>query len=115
MGITFERRKKMKLAKLSTILVIVVIFGYCGLCEAEPMGMAFTYEGWLMDANGPVEGIYDFQFTLYDDPDPNFGMQIGYMNEANDLEVYNGCYTVYLDFSTGDPNVDSNIFNGDAR
>jgi hypothetical protein len=105
----------MKLAKLSKILVIVVIFECCGLCKAEPMDMAFTYEGWLTDANGPMEGLYDFQFTLYDDPDPNFGMQIGYINEVNDLEVSNGCYAVYLDFSTGDPNLDSNIFNGDAR
>ena len=105
----------MKLAKLSIILVNVIVFYCFGLCKAEPIGMEFTYEGWLMDVNGPAEGLYDFLFTLYNNPDPNLGTQIGYINEANDLEVSNGCYAVDLDFSTGDPNIDPNIFNGDAR
>ena len=101
----------MKIAKLSTILVVAVIFGCYGLCKAEPVGTVFTYEGWLTDANGPADGLYDFLFTLYDDPDPNLGTQIGYINEANDVYVIEGRYAVDLDLCFGDPNV----FNGEAR
>lgn len=36
-----------------------------GFKPAKIVQTAFTYEGQLKDANGPVNGTFDFQFTLY--------------------------------------------------
>ncbi|MHC4621385.1 MAG: tail fiber domain-containing protein [Planctomycetota bacterium] len=76
--------------------------------EAAPMGTAFTYQGRLIDANSAADGLYDFEFKLYDSPaDGNqFGSTIG----INDLDVIDGQFALELDFDS-----DPNIFNGDAR
>ena len=76
----------------------------------KPMGTAFTYQGRLMDANNPADGLYDFQFKLFDDPNVILGNQIGNTIDANELDVIDGYFTVALDFD-GDPN----IFSGDGR
>jgi hypothetical protein len=72
------------------------------------IGTAFTYQGWLMDANKPADGLYDFEFRLFN---ANIaGTQQGSTIDINDLDVIEGYFTVELDF-----NSDPNIFNGDAR
>lgn len=73
---------------------------------AVPIGTAFTYQGRLMDANEPADGLYDFQFRLFDDP--NAGSQQGDAIDINDLDVIDGYFTVELDFG-------SDVFDGDAR
>ncbi|MHC4750092.1 MAG: tail fiber domain-containing protein [Planctomycetota bacterium] len=103
----------MKTTILTTALVLVLglVVGQASISEAEPMGTAFTYQGRLMDANTPADGLYDLQFTLFDDPNIVIGNQIGSTLDVNDLDIIDGYFTVELDFVNGDPNV----FNGAAR
>jgi len=72
--------------------------------ESESMGTAFTYQGRLLDANSAADGLYDFQFALYDSEDTQHGNTV----EANDLDVIDGYFTVELDFG-------SDAFDGFAR
>ena len=91
-----------------TILVLALSLMVYGakVSRAEPMGTAFTYQGRLMDANGPGDGLYDFEFMLYNAP--SYGSQLEGTVEVNDLDVTDGYFTAELDFG-------SNVFNGDAR
>lgn len=73
-----------------------------------PMATAFTYQGHLMDSNSPANGLYDFEFKLYDNSDPVFAAQQGNTIDINDLDVIDGRFTLELDFG-------SDVFNGDAR
>lgn len=99
----------MKKAKLSAIMVFVLglMVYQVNVSEAVPMGTAFTYQGRLMDANGPADGQYDFEFRLFADPVLN-SFQIGGTVDINDLDVIDGYFTVLLDF--GDK-----AFTGNAR
>jgi len=74
---------------------------------AVPMGTAWTYQGRLMDATAPADGLYDFEFRLFPDPILN-SYQVGGTIDINDLDVIDGYFTVELDFG-------SSAFNGDAR
>ena len=98
----------MKCTKILGILVVVLglIFCQARVCEAWPMGSAFTYQGRLIDANKPADGLYDFQFNLFNDPCT--GSQQGSTIDINDLDVIDGYFTVELDFG-------STVFTGDAR
>jgi hypothetical protein len=72
------------------------------------MGTAFTYQGRLMDSNSPADGLYDFRFKLYDNPDPVFAVHLESTIDINDFDVIDGYFTVELDFG-------SDVFDGDAR
>ena len=71
------------------------------------MGTAITYQGELMDGDSPADGEYDFQFTLYDEPN-EAGIQVGDTISKNDIAVIGGFFTVELDFG-------SDVFTGEAR
>jgi hypothetical protein len=71
------------------------------------VGTAFTYQGRLIDANNAADGLYDFQFRLYDSPDASLGTQMGSTLDIGELDVTDGYFTVELDFDTG-------IFDGNA-
>jgi hypothetical protein len=73
-----------------------------------PMGTAITYQGSLNDAGSPADGLYDFQFKLYDSITE--GNQEGNTIDINDVDVIEGHFAVELDFGS-----DPNIFNGYAR
>jgi hypothetical protein len=97
--------------KTKKILAISVLALGLMLSEAEvtkaiPMGTAFTYQGRLMDANSAADGLYDFQFRIYNDPCT--GTQQASPIDINDLDVMDGYFTVELDFG-------SDVFDGDAR
>jgi len=96
----------MKTAKMLAILVLGLVVCQAEVSEAAPMGTAWTYQGRLIDANDAADGLYDFQFKLFDDPCT--GAQQGSTIEAGDLDVIDGYFTVELDFG-------SDIFDGDAR
>jgi len=85
-------------------LGLTVCFAQVG--KASPMGPAWTYQGRLMDADAPADGIYDFEFRLYNSNDPCVGNQEGNTVDINDLDVINGYFTVELDFG-------SDVFDGD--
>ncbi|MFB0525699.1 MAG: tail fiber domain-containing protein [Phycisphaerae bacterium] len=92
-------------------LISVLVFGLAtAISQAAtdvsvPIGTAFSYQGRLMEANGPADGLYDFQFKLFDDPNVAFGYQLGSTIEVSELDVNDGYFTVELNF--GD-----NVFNG---
>jgi len=91
--------------KILTIFVLGLMVWQAKVSEAAPMGTAWTYQGRLMDANSPADGLYDFQFKLFDDP--CVGIQQGNTIEVNDLDVIDGYFTVELDFG-------SDVFDGDV-
>ncbi|MDH4239374.1 MAG: hypothetical protein OEW48_07410 [Phycisphaerae bacterium] len=97
----------MKRAEILAILVVAVGLMVCPARRAGaiPSGTAFTYQGRLIDANNIADGLYDFEFRLFDDP--SAGAQQGSTNDVNDLDVIEGYFTAVLDFG--------GVFNGDAR
>jgi hypothetical protein len=71
------------------------------------IGTTFTYEGRLTDENGdPLEGVYDFQFKVYDAP--SGGNQLGATATSDNVTVLDGRFTVPLDFG-------GRVFTGDVR
>ena len=74
--------------------------------EAAPMGTAWTYQGRLIDANSAADGLYDFQFKLFDDPCTGSPIA-GPVNEPN-LNIIDGYFTAELDFGSG-------VFDGDSH
>ncbi|UCF42273.1 MAG: tail fiber domain-containing protein [Planctomycetota bacterium] len=77
----------MKSAGMLTILVLALGLVLCRarVSEAQPMGSAFSYQGHLYDANRPANGLYDFQFKLYDDANVIEANQVG--NDVNKLNI----------------------------
>lgn len=63
--------------------------------ERAAYGYAFTYQGYLEDENGPVNGLCDLAFGLYSDPDA--GTLFGSQSLPNTMLV-DGRFTARLDF-----------------
>lgn len=59
-------------------------------------GSGFTYQGRLDDSGAPANGVYDFEFALFDDA--TTGSQIGAILAVPGVTVVNGVFTVQLDF-----------------
>ncbi len=102
--------------KMGVVVGLLLLVGQSTISRAEPMGTGFTYHGWLTDGNQPAEGLYDFQFNLFDAPTD--GQQIAGTIEVNDVNVVDGHFAVELDFcqtqgQQGRALLD--IFGGDAR
>ena len=70
------------------------------------VGTSFTYQGRLVDDSGPANGVYDFQFSLFDTA--VVGNQIGVTQTFDDIAVSGGLFTVILNFG-------AEAFNGQAR
>ena len=53
---------------ISKILLVLfaVVFCLAPVGPADPIGTAFTYQGRLIDADRAANGLYDFQFKLFD-------------------------------------------------
>lgn len=64
-----------------------------------PVGAGFTYQGYLDNNGSPANGVYDFEFRLYD-ADAG-GLQIGSTVALNAVLVQNGLFTVQLNFGVG--------------
>jgi hypothetical protein len=96
----------METRKILTILVLALGLVLCRgkFSEAADMGTAFTYQGRLIDANEAADGLYDFQFKLYDDP--NVNQAVADVNVPA-VDVIDGYFTVQLDFG-------SQVFDGNA-
>jgi len=90
------------------VLALGLIVCQAGVSEAASMGTAFTYQGHLYDANQVADGLYDFQFKLFDDPNVVIGNQVGSDVNVPDVDVIDAHFTVELDFG-------SDVFEGDAR
>ena len=74
-----------------------------------PLGAAFTYQGQLKNASGPVTGMCDMAFRLYDDG--SVGSQVGNAITTT-VPITNGLFTVTLN---GTNEFSTSAFNGDAR
>jgi len=90
-----------------TIFVLALGLMVCPgeLARAATMGSAFTYQGRLLDTDDAADGLYDFEYKLFDDP--CVGTQQGSTIDVNDLDVIDGYFAVELDFGS--------VFNGEAR
>ena len=96
--------KHTTISKILTVLFAVVLcFGPVGL--AEPVGTAFTYQGRLIDANEAADGLYDFQFKLFNDE--TVGNQLWGDVNTPEVDVIDGYFTVELDFG--------GVFDGNER
>jgi len=87
------------------LLALALIVGLSTPASAAPMGTAFTYEGRLIDANKPADGLYDLVFELCDSPEGPNDLDL---RLVEDLDVADGFFTVELDFGSA-------AFAGDAR
>jgi hypothetical protein len=76
-----------------------------GLVQAGPAGTAFTYQGRLIDANKAADGLYDFQFKLFDAN--SGGNKLGQDINKPNINAIDGYFTVKLDFG--------NVFDGNER
>ena len=70
------------------------------------IGTAFTYQGQLKNASGPINNNCDFQFSVWDalGAGTSPGSDLAHTN----VTVSNGLFTVQLDFGV-------NVFTGEAR
>lgn len=95
----------MRSKRMFTILALGLLVSLAQVGKPAPMGTAFTYQGRLMDANDPADGLYGFEFKLYDDDDVG-GIQQGSTVTIDNVDVIDGYFTVELDFNN------PNVFNG---
>lgn len=97
----------MRSKKMLVILVLGLMVYSAKVSKAAPMGTAWTYQGRLIDANSVADGVYDFLFKLYNEPNGT-SPYIPLSNNINDIDVIDGYFTVELDFG-------SSVFNDNAR
>ena len=97
-----------KFAVLFLMMTVLLVLN--GNILAQGIGSAFTYQGRLNDGGSAAMGQYDLEFKLFDDPNIATGMQTGSTVTHEDINMYDGYFTVALEFSS-----DPNLFNGDAR
>jgi hypothetical protein len=71
--------------------------------NAAAQSSAFIYQGRLNDGGAPANGIYDFQFTLYDASVPVAGPLLN-----SSVAVTNGLFTSQMDFGPA-------VFDGNPR
>lgn len=76
----------------------------------SPAGTAITYQGHLKEGGAPVNGTYDFLFSLLNDPVG--GSLIGQQVHAANVPVTEGLFTVTLN-ANGEFGPDA--FNGEGR
>lgn len=87
-----------------TAVLLFAVSG--GAIAAAPVGTAFTYQGDLAAGGRPANGLYDFQFTLWDAATE--GNSVAGPLSTNGVEVTGGLFTVSLDFGAG-------VFDGRAK
>jgi hypothetical protein len=66
--------------------------------DPTDMGYAFTYQGRLLSGTSPANGVYDFEFKLFDDA--SAGTLIG-TDYLDDYTVTGGLFMAPLDFGAG--------------
>lgn len=77
-----------------------ILFGMllclAGGASGEPIAYSFTYQGELTDGGLPANGLFDFQFELYDQS--SGGPIIASAVFVDDVVVNNGFFSVELEF-----------------
>ena len=85
--------------KLPSLLPILILGGLSLPLELAAQSRAFTYQGKLQDGGAAADGVFDFEFRLWDHS--SAGLQIGSAAGVDDVTVVDGVFTVSLEF--GDP------------
>lgn len=93
----------MRIIRIFATVIIMMLSA--GLAYAGG-GTALTYQGRLLDAGEPANGLFNVDFSLWDDP--AVGSQIGSTIVFNSLPILDGLFTVELDFG-------ANAFNNNDR
>lgn len=96
---------KTNMLALVLFIAPALVLGQSGVSEAAPVGTAFTYQGRLMDGEGPANGIYDLVFALCETPE---GPSVLDVIVIEDLEIFDGFFTMELDFGP-------DVFDGSER
>jgi hypothetical protein len=112
------KRKHLYLV-VGTLLSVIVIFSALTWTKPNPIaadsqpelllgpiGTGFTYQGYLDNGGTPADGLYDFEFMLFDAV--VVGNQVGSTLSLSPVNVADGLFTVKLDFGP-------NAFGGGAR
>jgi hypothetical protein len=98
---------KISVLRVFSVLLVVLLL-LSGVASARPLnaalGTGFTYQGKLTDGGAPADGIYDFEFKLYDAL--SVGSQVGSTVSQGGVTVTDGLFTVQLDFGA--------VFDGTA-
>ncbi len=81
-----------------------------GISVQAALGTAFTYQGRLTDAGGPVNAACDFQFSLFDAV--GSGSQVGNTQTTPNVTVNGGLFTAQLN---GGGEFGPTAFTGEAR
>src|SRR5271157_3809564 len=84
---------------LSALLTLFAVLHFQP-SSAVAQGTAFSYEGRLNEGGGPANGIYDFQFAVYDSTNTPGNLIAGPLTNAA-TGVTNGLFAVTLDFGPG--------------
>ena len=83
--------------KSKSILILWVLL-LIGLSQAAPLGTAFTYQGELKQGGNNANGLFDFQFVMWDaEVDGN---AVGDPVMLDGVNVVDGIFTVELDFTS---------------
>lgn len=106
-------QRTLSLIAVSIVLAVALMLSVGGVIAQEQapqspqsaIGTAFTYQGQLKNASGPVTGMCDLAFRLYDAV--SVGNQVGNAITST-VPITNGFFTVQLDFGV-------NAFTGEAR
>jgi len=98
--------KKLELWKTSLMVVLICFISFSDGGAQTPQGTSLTYQGRLNDGGNPANGLYDFEFTLYDGPDPSLDKPVSLTISASNVQVTEGLFTVELDFT--------DIYSGEA-
>jgi len=86
----------MSIRSVVAVLLSVLVLGYASSGVAAQT-TAFSYQGSLADGGGMADGMYDFEFTLFDAL--TGGSSVG-TDEHLGVQVLDGLFTVELDFGS---------------
>ena len=104
---------------MKPVLVGLVVFTLSAMpmhtarSQTTPLGPGFGYQAQVKQGGMPLNGMCDFQFSLWNDPlyaEP--GNQLGVIQALGNVTIENGLFAVELN---GGGQFGSNAFQGDAR
>lgn len=97
---------RVRACRRGALLGILCLTAAAATARAQsPVGTLFQYQGRLLEAGSPANGVYDFRFQVYDSPDG--GSQVGPTVTDDDVFVSTGLFMVPLDFGS--------VFSGQNR
>lgn len=79
----------------------LVFLAAIGMLAGTAPAQTITYQGRLGNSGSAANGVYDFEFELFDAASGT--NQVGVTDTVDDVNVVDGLFTVELDFSSGSP------------